>query len=245
MRSMLCCLNCRASAGEGGFVLRHHHHARGSLVEPMHDARAQLAADAAEVDTVMEQRVDERAPGMPRRRMHDEAGGLVDHDQVRVLVEHDQRDGLGGEAHRHGLGREGLQHVAGAHALRGPARRRVQQHVAGLDPAPRLGSRDARRGGQGDVRARSGSGRRNGVDGPARRRRRLRRGFASCAGHGFLRLAAGDRGCALACAAAVSRSASCSWPRPPPGRGPRTAQRPSRSRARRPRPAADPAHRLR
>ena len=37
-------------------------------------------------DVVLEQAVDERAARVPRRRMHDQAGRLVDNDQVLVLV---------------------------------------------------------------------------------------------------------------------------------------------------------------
>ena len=51
-----------------GVVLGDDHHARRALVEPMHDARPQLAADAAQIGDVVEQRVDERAARRVRRR---------------------------------------------------------------------------------------------------------------------------------------------------------------------------------
>ena len=41
-----------------------------------------------------DERVDERAARMPRRRMHDEPGRLVDHDEVVVLVDDRERDRL-------------------------------------------------------------------------------------------------------------------------------------------------------
>ena len=44
---------------------------------------------------MVEQRVDERAARMPRRRVDDEARGLVDDDQVLVLEDDRERDVLG------------------------------------------------------------------------------------------------------------------------------------------------------
>ena len=79
-----------------GVVLRHDHHARRAFVEAMHDAGAQLAADAAEIGDVMEQRVDQRARVVPGARMHHHAGRLVDDDDVGVLVEDVDREILGG-----------------------------------------------------------------------------------------------------------------------------------------------------
>ena len=76
-------------------VLRDDHHARRALVQAMHDARTQLAADAAEIGDVVEQRVDQRARVVARRRVHDHAGGLVHDDDVGVLVEDGERQILG------------------------------------------------------------------------------------------------------------------------------------------------------
>jgi hypothetical protein len=45
----------RGQRGQGGLVLGHHHHARGVAIEPVDDAGAQLAADAAEVVDVGEE----------------------------------------------------------------------------------------------------------------------------------------------------------------------------------------------
>ena len=53
----------------------------------MHDARPQLAADAAQVVDVVEQRVHQRAVGVAGGRVHDHAGGLVDDHDVGVLVD--------------------------------------------------------------------------------------------------------------------------------------------------------------
>ena len=58
----------------------------GFLVEPMHDAGARDAADAAELSgAVMQQGVDERAFLVSGGRVHDHAGGLVQHEQIIVF----------------------------------------------------------------------------------------------------------------------------------------------------------------
>ena len=87
----------------GGIVLGHDHHAGRAAVQPVHDAGPQLAADAAEIFHVVQQRVDQRAGGMARAGVDHHAGGLVDHGHVRVLVQHVDGQGLGG-----GLGRDRL-----------------------------------------------------------------------------------------------------------------------------------------
>jgi hypothetical protein len=56
------------------------------------DPRSLLVAAA---DPVREQRVDERAARVPRRRVHDDAGGLVDDEQMLVLVGDADVDRLG------------------------------------------------------------------------------------------------------------------------------------------------------
>ena len=76
-------------------VLGDDHQPRRAAIEPVHDARPLLAADAAEIVDVMEQRVDQRAARVPGRRMHDHARRLVDDDEVAVLVEDRQRQRFG------------------------------------------------------------------------------------------------------------------------------------------------------
>ena len=49
-------------------VLRDDHQTRRAAIEPVDDPRPQLAADAAQVRDVMQQRVDERAARMPGGR---------------------------------------------------------------------------------------------------------------------------------------------------------------------------------
>jgi hypothetical protein len=89
----------------GEVVLRDDHDARRAAVEAVDDPRAQLAPDAGEVAAAVEQRVHERAARVARRRVDDEARGLVDDDHVRVLEEHGERDRLGRHGEGRGLGR--------------------------------------------------------------------------------------------------------------------------------------------
>ena len=59
-----------------------------------------LAADAAQIVDVVQQRVDQRAAGMAGRRVHDHAGRLVDDDEVAILVDDRERQRLGLAARR-------------------------------------------------------------------------------------------------------------------------------------------------
>ena len=107
--------NCRDSSWCASIVLGHDHQPGRAAVEPMHDAGPQLAADAAEILDVMEQRVDQRAAAMAGRRMDDHSGRLVEHDEVAVLEDDQERQRLG---LRHGRGRRGnvdRVDLAGAH----------------------------------------------------------------------------------------------------------------------------------
>ena len=67
--------------------LGRHHQAGGVEVEPVHDARPQLAADAADVGTPCQQSVDQGAVGVPRAGMDRESRRFVHHDQVLVLID--------------------------------------------------------------------------------------------------------------------------------------------------------------
>ena len=65
------------------------------LVEPVHDARPLHAADARQaVAAMVDQRVDQRAGGVARTRMHNKSRRLVDDDQLVVLVEDVEGDGF-------------------------------------------------------------------------------------------------------------------------------------------------------
>jgi hypothetical protein len=67
-------------------VLGDDHQPRRSAIETMDDAGAQLAANAAEIVYLVEQRIDQRALRVAGGRMDDHACGLVDDDDVLVLI---------------------------------------------------------------------------------------------------------------------------------------------------------------
>ena len=69
--------------------------ARRVLVDAVDDARPRNAADARQRSAAMvEQRVDQRAVEIARRRVDDQPGGLVDDQQMLVLEDDRQRDVL-------------------------------------------------------------------------------------------------------------------------------------------------------
>ncbi len=61
-----------------GVVLGDDHQAGRALVEAMHDAGPQLAADAAQIVDVVQQGVDQRPVGVAGGGVDDHAGRLVD-----------------------------------------------------------------------------------------------------------------------------------------------------------------------
>ena len=76
----------------GGVGLGDDQQAGGVLVEPVDDAGPPDPADPRQAGAAMgDQRVDQRAVRMARRRMDDEAGRLVDDDQVLVLEDDVER----------------------------------------------------------------------------------------------------------------------------------------------------------
>ena len=76
-------------------VLGDHQQARGVLVDAVNDARAELAADAAQIADARQERVHQRPLRVTRSGMHHQPRRLVDDDQLRILVHHHQRDLLG------------------------------------------------------------------------------------------------------------------------------------------------------
>ena len=113
-----------------GVGIGHDHQARGVLVQPVHDAGAQGAADARQVRHHRQQGVDQRAVRVAGTRMHRQARGLVDHQELRVLV--DDRDGNVLRNHiQRDRRRHGHDHiVAGAHGGRWLGDRAVQRDPA-------------------------------------------------------------------------------------------------------------------
>ena len=75
-----------------GVVARHQDHAAGVAVQPVHDARPQLAAHPGKQRETAEQRVDQRARLAARPRVDHHPGGLVHGHHVLVLVEDLERD---------------------------------------------------------------------------------------------------------------------------------------------------------
>ncbi len=107
---------------------RDHEQARRVAIEAMDDPRTVRLLPA--FDVVREQSVHERPARMSRRRMHDDAGALVDDEQVLVLVRNAQVHVLGSEIARRRHGRLELELLAAGErrALRPHAA--VDQHAA-------------------------------------------------------------------------------------------------------------------
>ena len=98
----------------GGVILGDQQQAGGILVQPVDDARAQLAADASQAVQMMQQGVDQRAVLIAGGGMHHHAAGLHHHSQVAVLVEDGEGNvlclgnGWSGRGHRQADGLAGL-----------------------------------------------------------------------------------------------------------------------------------------
>ena len=102
-------------------------------VEAMDDPGPLDAGDPApgRAVAVRQERVDQRPAGVPRRRVDDEAGRLVEDQQVVVLVDDLERDiGLGGQIEGDDLGDVEPQLRADAHD-----RVRLEGFAAGRQPA--------------------------------------------------------------------------------------------------------------
>ena len=126
----------------GGVVLGDDEQPGGVAVQPVHDpGPAAVLAPARDAG----ERLRQRAGLVPARRVHHDAGGLVDHEQVVVLVGH----GVGrvGALHARRLGRlvDG-DVLTGAHAMALGHRDAVDEHVAVLDQALRPRARPERAG---------------------------------------------------------------------------------------------------
>ena len=74
-------------------VLCHHQQSAGVLIDAVHDAGANLPADAGQAALAMPQQgIDQGAVRVAGGRVHHHALGLVDHQQVGVLIHDIQRD---------------------------------------------------------------------------------------------------------------------------------------------------------
>ncbi len=75
----------------GRVVLGDHHEPGCAAIESMHDARPELAADAAQVVQMMQQRVDDSAGCVAGTWMDHHAGGLVEDGEVGILIQDVER----------------------------------------------------------------------------------------------------------------------------------------------------------
>ena len=178
--------------GEGAMglvVLGHEQQAGRVLVEAVHDARSQDAADAREVAHVVQQRIDQGAGAVAGRGVYDHARGLVDHEQVGVLVHDAEREILGLDVGGLGRGHRELDPVAGHGATALPGGGAVDRDATLLQQLDDAGAGEIRQArGQPAVEASAGvvlhEQAANGVvrshGGPHCRRRRP--GAAACGG---------------------------------------------------------------
>ena len=80
----------------GCVIFGHHQQAAGVLVNTVHNAGADGAANAGQLPrTVVEQRIDQRAVRVAGCRVDNHPLRLVDHQKVVILIDNIQRDVLG------------------------------------------------------------------------------------------------------------------------------------------------------
>ena len=124
--------------------------AGGVAVEPVHDAGTTLVAAG---DAPLEQPVHEGAVLVARRRVHDDAGRLVDDEEPVVLVDDGERDLLGDELRLAGRRLVDLDALAGTHLVVLGARDAVDARPALGEQALRLRAREAGVAGERHVEA--------------------------------------------------------------------------------------------
>lgn len=117
----------------GAIVLGDDHDARCSPIEPVHDARPELAADAAQILHVVKQRIHQRAGRVTRCRMNDHPGRFVDDDEVGILIQDVEGKGFGDRPRRIGRRNVDRDDVAGSYMRVGLAGLARDEHPALLD----------------------------------------------------------------------------------------------------------------
>ena len=130
---------------ERGLCLADDHDARGVFVEAVNDPRAErvLSAVGGEVRAVVEDGVDERAVGVSRGGVDDEASGFEDEQKVLVLVEDVKVDGFGEEVGCGWRGRVKADPIAEAEADAAFVRRGIiKKDVPSSDGAFDLAARE-------------------------------------------------------------------------------------------------------
>ncbi len=116
----------------GLIVLGDDHQSRGAAIETMHDSRARLAADPAQILDVVQQSIDERAARVPGPGMDDHPGGLVEDDDIRILEDDAQGQRFRLRGRRTQLGNVDDVALAGAHGRAGAHRARPRRRSRGL-----------------------------------------------------------------------------------------------------------------
>src|SRR6476620_17151 len=112
-------------------------------VEPVHDA-GPLRPGHADVRRVMKQRVDKRAGAMPRGRVDNHAGRLVDRDDVLVFIDDVQRNLLGQQLILFDRRDRDLDDLARRDLECTAANLAIDQHVAIVDQTLEPGSAHVR-----------------------------------------------------------------------------------------------------
>jgi hypothetical protein len=114
-------------------VFRDDHDTGGILVQSMNDPWASLPPYPLEIRTVMEDGVDQSAPGTSRSRMDDHPRGFIHHDEIFVFVQDLERERLG---HQRCLPRRkplNLDQVAGLESNAGLRPSAIKPHLSGDD----------------------------------------------------------------------------------------------------------------
>src|SRR5258708_7475482 len=105
----------------------------------MDDARPKLAADAAEIVYVVQQRIHERAAAVAGGRVYDHPSRLVDHDDVRVLVKDREWKVFGRRGGGSGIRQVDLKRLSGLDRRAGAQASRGARDVAFLDESLEVG----------------------------------------------------------------------------------------------------------
>ena len=132
----------RGERAVGLVVLRHHQDTRRAAVEPVHDPRAQHAADRGEPAAVVQQRVHERAARVAGRGVHDHVRPPC-RSRRSPRPRRGSRSGIASGSARGGIGSGGdasIQSPSATIWLRGRGAV-VPAHPAVVDPAAHLRAR--------------------------------------------------------------------------------------------------------
>ncbi len=133
-------LEARLEPAQGLGGARHHEQSAGVLVEAVDDPRALRGGPARKLREVVEQGVDQRARGVPWRRVHDHTSGLVYHREDLVRVEDLEGQVLGDELQPCRFGHLDAQLIPGAQAHAARARLPKPEDTPRFDELLELGA---------------------------------------------------------------------------------------------------------